>query len=94
MNPFLTHLTGFRGQRLQATSVDERMQMVRDFDADQCRAGLKVRGLQKTVRTAIERQLRALARAQAADDELPPCEGEAIRDTTHDIFRRGCGVED
>lgn len=27
------------------------------------------------------------------DDELTPCEGEAIRDITHDIFRRGCGVE-
>lgn len=94
MNPFLTNILGFRNQRLQATNVDERMHLVRDFDTDQCRAGLKVRGLQKTVRTAIERRLRTLERIRVVDDELPPCEGEAIRDTTHDIFRRGCGVED
>lgn len=29
----------------------------------------------------------------APEEELTPYQGEAIRDITHDIFRRGCGVE-
>lgn len=28
------------------------------------------------------------------DNELPPCLGEAIRDTTHELQRRAAGVED
>lgn len=28
------------------------------------------------------------------NDDLPPCVGQAMRDTTHDIYRRECGQED
>lgn len=46
--------------------------------------------------TAADRHaIYAWRRAQIdVDDELPPCDGEAIRDITYDIHRAGCGVED
>lgn len=42
--------------------AQSRIYAVRNFDTEQCRAALKVAGLQKTVRIAVERRLRALAK--------------------------------
>jgi hypothetical protein len=63
MNPFYTETIrlGRKNIRLHALAVDERLRCVERFDARQCRAALKVDGLQKTVRTAIERRLRKLS---------------------------------
>lgn len=44
--------------------VDDRLPLVKRFDADQCRAALGVDCLQETVRAALERRLRKLERAQ------------------------------
>jgi hypothetical protein len=45
--------------------AESRLACVKDFDAAQCRAALKVYGLQKSVRLAIERRLRKLAKGAA-----------------------------
>ena len=47
------------------TDVASRLSRVPGFDRDQCRAALEIAGLQKTVRIAVERRLRALAKADA-----------------------------
>lgn len=61
MNPFETSQT-YNGHRLQICDGQDRILCVKGFDADQCRAALALPDLQKTVRSAIERRLRALAR--------------------------------
>ena len=61
MNPFETGQV-YNGHRLQTCDAQDRITCVKEFDADQCRAALTLPGLQKTVRIAIERRLRALAR--------------------------------
>jgi len=58
MNPFLTEIRNFVGERCAALSADERIRMVQTFDAAQCRAALALPDLQKTVRLALERRLR------------------------------------
>ena len=61
MNPFETGQV-YNGHRMQDCGAEDRIGRVKGFDADQCRAALDVPGLQKTVRTAVERRLRALAK--------------------------------
>jgi hypothetical protein len=56
-NPFVSERYGAGVQAYDAMS---RIYMVQSFTREQCRAGLRVSGLQKTVKSAIERRLRAL----------------------------------
>ncbi len=58
------------------TDAESRLHCVKSFDADQCRAALEVNGLQKTVTLALERRLRALARASNHDDVQDAAAGE------------------
>lgn len=60
-DPFMTRHVPGRGW-VGATDATSRKNMVRDFTADQCRAALKVSGLQTTVLSAVERRLRQLQR--------------------------------
>lgn len=60
MNPFLTNIRNLKGERCAALDAGERLRMVHEFDAAQCRAALKIEELQKTVRAAVERRLRKL----------------------------------
>lgn len=48
----------------QHTAVLDRIRAVSDFTAEQCAAALALPDLQKTVRAAIERRQRVLARSQ------------------------------
>jgi hypothetical protein len=50
-----------RGLLVGALTVDDRLRMVRDFNALKCRQALRVPGLQPTVRRAINHRLAALA---------------------------------
>lgn len=52
------------GPAAQTTAAADRIALVREFDAAQCRAALLVPYLQKTVETAIHRRLRQLEKAQ------------------------------
>ncbi len=65
MNPFETGQI-YNGHRLQHCDAQDRIACVKEFDADQCRAALALPDLQKAVRTAIERRVRALEKADAA----------------------------
>ena len=56
-NPFLCPRLG-RG--VQTTDASGRLEKVKEFDAIQCRAALRLPDLQGTVRQAIERRLRKL----------------------------------
>jgi hypothetical protein len=58
-NPFITGTHAGIGD-VQACDTESRIDMVRNFSAEQCRAALKLRYLQKTVRVALDRRLRAL----------------------------------
>ncbi|HET7300097.1 MAG TPA: hypothetical protein VFJ01_05535 [Oleiagrimonas sp.] len=62
MNPFQSDVTNLRGEPCVVISADERIQMVRTFNAEQCHAALKVKCLQKTVRRHVHRRLRQLAK--------------------------------
>lgn len=68
MNPFETGQV-YAGHRLQTMSADDRIARVNTFSAEQCRAALTVPDLQKTVRTAVERRLRALDKERG---RVPP----------------------
>lgn len=57
MNPFSCPNLG-RG--VQTVAAADRMELVKKFDASQCRAALKLPDLQATVRQAIERRLKRL----------------------------------
>jgi len=59
-NPFLTHC--YNGQWAGDVCAQDRLQAVRGFDLEQCRSALRVAGLQKSVRMALERRLRKLER--------------------------------
>ena len=59
-NPFFAGT--YLGRAMYALAADDRLRRVAEFDKSQCEAALLVPGLQKTVRTAIERRLRALAK--------------------------------
>lgn len=60
-NPFETGQV-VDGVRLQTVDTAGRLDAVKVFTADECRAGLLVPGLQQTVRSAIERRRRKLQR--------------------------------
>jgi hypothetical protein len=55
MNPFSSPNFG-RG--VQTVAAADRIEMVKKFDASQCRAALKLPDLQATVRQAVERRLK------------------------------------
>lgn len=55
----------YNGQQLYHLVVDDRIRMVKDFDAEQCTAALQVPGLQKTVDRAIRTRLCKLVAAAA-----------------------------
>lgn len=57
-NPFSSYLPGIG--RVQTYDAASRLDEVQEFSARQLRAALKVKGLQKAVRAAIERRLRKL----------------------------------
>lgn len=58
-NPFMVNLCGHACQTIDST---DRIRMVKQFTVSQCHAALKLDGLQKTVRQAIERRLRQLGK--------------------------------
>lgn len=58
-NPFITHWTPDVGW-VGYVDVKNRLDMVKQFDIEECRKALRMRSLQKTVRTAVERRLRKL----------------------------------
>ena len=64
MNPFETGQV-YNGHRLQHCDAQDRITCVKEFNAAQCRAALALPDLQKTVRTAVERRLRALEKPHA-----------------------------
>lgn len=58
-NPFMVNICG---QVCQTVASDDRIRMVKQFTASECHIALKLRGLQKTVKQALERRLRQLER--------------------------------
>jgi len=62
-NPFMVNICG---QVCQTVDSTDRIRMVKQFTATQCHAALKLHGLQKTVRQALERRLRQLDKAEVA----------------------------
>jgi len=54
----------YNGRDCYCITVDDRVKRVADFDAATCSRALALPGLQATVRTAIERRLKKLARNQ------------------------------
>lgn len=65
MSPFTSSITNFYGRRVEETSAEGRIRMAAGFNRADCEAALKLPDLQKTVRTAVERRLRPLKRANA-----------------------------
>ena len=61
MNPFASSVH----PGSQWVDADSRLECVKEFSAEQCRAALKLPDLQKSVRLAIERRLRKLAKEVA-----------------------------
>lgn len=57
-NPFFAWI--YDGGPAYDFDAVSRIERVARFNTDQCRRALHVRGLQKTVRTAVERRLRKL----------------------------------
>jgi hypothetical protein len=57
-NPFFAGI--YDGGPAYDIDAVSRLERVARFNTDQCRRALHVRGLQKTVRTAVERRLRRL----------------------------------
>lgn len=62
MNPFLTNIVGFDGERIEERGADDRVRMIESFNIPQCEAALRLPDIQKTVRRALERRLRKLNR--------------------------------
>lgn len=58
-NPFLT------ANDAEYVDAQSRIEMVKTFSANECRASLELSDLQKTVRLAVERRLRRLAKEAA-----------------------------
>ncbi len=63
-NPFRKRAYGIFGGHVEAVDAVSRIDMVRSFNPFKCNAALRVPGLQATVRQAIERRLRELARGR------------------------------
>lgn len=62
-NPFVTSY--HNGHEVPHVDVQSRLHALQRFTADDCRCALDLPSLQQTVRTALERRLRKLERAQA-----------------------------
>lgn len=60
-NPFYTGT--YCGHPTFVTATADRLEEVKDFDADQCRAALNVSGLQASVESAVKRRLAKLEKA-------------------------------
>lgn len=60
-HPF--HAGSWNGHDFLHITVDDRLRVLKHFDAAQCRRALALTDLQITVRTALERRLRQLERA-------------------------------
>lgn len=61
-NPFVTgHVDG---HETMAMAVEDRLDMVKRFDLQQCREALQVEHLQGTVTKAVERRIRQLEKGQ------------------------------
>lgn len=73
-NPFETGRV-YGGHVIQHLGAVDRIERVKRFDADQCRAALTLPDLQKTVLAAIERRLRALEKAARWSRRLTQPEG-------------------
>jgi len=58
-NPFLTG-THLGGVSQEWVDVESRLDCVKRFSAEDCRAALDLPGLQKTVRVAVERLLKQI----------------------------------
>lgn len=60
-NPFVSGVTEFGGRRwpTQAMDVGSRLDALKTFNQEECRAALRL-PVQKTVRAALERRLRKL----------------------------------
>ena len=63
-DPFISY--EHDGETLYYVDVTSRLAAIKTFNATQCVAALGLHDLQKTVRTAAERRLRALARENTA----------------------------
>lgn len=63
MNPFLTNIRNFDGERLDAGTAEARIRMVPTFGRRECEAALAMPGLQKTVAAAVRKQVRFLDRS-------------------------------
>lgn len=53
----------YEGRQLYHMTAEDRIRMVKDFNAEQCEAALSVPNLQKTVGRAIQVRLRKLGEA-------------------------------
>jgi ParB/RepB/Spo0J family partition protein len=66
-NPFLYHWSD--GTQVLTSGVNDRIEAVRKFSADECEAALALPDLEKTVKTAIERRLRKLEKEGVIPEE-------------------------
>lgn len=62
-NPFAA--TRYGNLQTYHMTVDDRIRAVRDFNAAQCRAALRLNDLQKTVERAVKARLRQIEREDA-----------------------------
>lgn len=61
-NPFVNGY--YEGHETMAVTVEDRLDMVKRFDLDQCCAALKLEDLQSTVVKAVERRIRKIEKEQ------------------------------
>ena len=64
-NPFAGKYPGM--PNVQAVDAESRKRMVANFSVDECRRALHLRGLQKTVASAVERRLKRLGAAKTKE---------------------------
>ena len=58
INPFVTSC--YNGRWMGNVGADDRLDALQNFNLDECLVALKLEGLQKTVRVALERRIRKL----------------------------------
>ena len=58
INPFITSY--YNGRWTGSVGADDRLDALQNFNLDECLVALKLEGLQKTVRVALERRIRKL----------------------------------
>jgi hypothetical protein len=61
-NPFITRTPGHNGGPTYYYDADSRLARVKEFNLTQLNQALMVEGLQKSVKTAIERRIRKLVK--------------------------------